>query len=73
MEELTLSNIIDLLLNMAERGARTDELIAVIEYSKILIDEDMLRRKKVLHFVQNDILEISKKYGGVNNETGENR
>lgn len=66
MEELTLSNITDLLLNMVERGARTDELEAVIEYSKILIDEDMLRRKKVLHFVQNDILEISKKYGGPN-------
>ena len=70
MEELTLSNITDLLLNMVERGARTDELEAVIGYSRILIDEDKLRRKKVLHFVQNDILEISKKYGG-NNETVE--
>ena len=66
MEELTLSNITDLLLNMVERGAKTDELEAVIGYSRILIDEDKLRRKKVLHFVQNDILEISKKYGGVN-------
>ena len=66
MEELTLSNITDLLLNMVERGARTDELEAVIVYSKILIDEDNLRRKKVLHFVQNDILEIPKKYGGYN-------
>lgn len=66
MEELTLSNITDLLLNMVERGARTDELEAVIGYSRILIDEDKLRRKKILHFVQNDILEISKKYGGPN-------
>lgn len=66
MEELTLSNITDLLLNMVERGARTDELEAVIGYSRILIDEDALRRRKVLHFIQNDILEISKKYGGRN-------
>lgn len=72
MEELTLSKITDLLLNMVERGARTDELEAVIGYSKILIDEDKLRMKKVLHFVQNDILEIARKYGGPN-ETSENR